>query len=362
MIIDLAVLPGDGVGPEVTAAGLDVLRAVCRRYAHTLHLAEYPVGWAAVHEYGDPLPTKTLAACLAKKAVLLGAVGDPDADRLPPTQRPESGLLRLRKELGCFANLRPARISTSLVGVSPLRAEIVNGTDLVVVRELAGGIYYGEESEATNGTRASNTMVYSVEEIRRVAQVAFELARTRRSEVVSIDKANVLAVSRLWRSVVEDVAHAYPDVKCRHMLVDRAAMELVFHPTSFDVILTGNLFGDILSDQAASLTGSLGLLGSASIGGRTDLYEPVHGSAPDLAGRDVANPIGMITSIAMMLRNTFDLQDEATLIEDSIEAVLERNFRTADIADRDSTRVGTKQFGELVSQTCAETNAVVTAR
>ena len=362
MRLGVVVLPGDGVGPEVTAAGVEVLRAVADRCGHTLEITEHPVGWRAVQVCGDPLPAETAAACLASGAVLLGAVGDPDSDRAAPARRPEAGLLRLRKELGCFANLRPARISEHLVDVSPLRPDVVRGTDLVVVRELAGGIYYGEASEAVGGGRASNTMEYTADEIRRIANVAFKLAQTRRHDVVSIDKANVLAVSRLWRAIVNETAEGYPDVTCRHMLVDRAAMELVFHPTAFDVILTGNLFGDILSDQAASLTGSLGLLGSASIGGHTDLYEPVHGSAPDIAGRDVANPIGMMASIAMMLRETFDLHAEATLIEDGVEAVLAQGFRTADIAGPGSTPVGTKQFGELVSQTCIETTATLTAR
>lgn len=356
MNLAVAVLPGDGIGPEVTAAGLDVLHAVAKRGGHTLELTEHPIGWGAVQVCSDPLPAETAAACMEKRAVLLGAVGHPDADGVAPPLRPESGLLRLRKELGCFANLRPARISESLVDVSPLRPDVVRGTDLIVVRELAGGIYYGRASEAAGSGRSSNTMEYTADEVRRVAKIAFQLARVRRGEVVSVDKANVLAVSRLWRSVVDETARAYSGVKCRHMLVDRAAMELVFHPTSFDVILTGNLFGDILSDQAASLTGSLGLLGSASIGGRTDLYEPVHGSAPDIAGRNVANPIGMIASIAMMLRNTFDLPDEATMVETGIETVLAQGFRTPDLVYGESNQVGTRQFGELVAAACTEKN------
>ncbi len=353
MRLDIAVLPGDGVGPEVVAAGLTVLEATVQRFGHRLVVTRHPIGWAAATSCGDPLPAETRDACLDAQAVLLGAVGHPEGDNAHPTLRPEAGLLRLRRELGCYANLRPVTVSKHLADRSPLRGEIVRDTDLVFVRELAGGIYYGASEEDAGSGRAANTMEYTAAEVRRIAKVAFELAASRRGEVVSIDKANVLAVSRLWRSVVDEVAKSYPKVTCRHMLVDRAAMELVFRPSAFDVLLTPNLFGDILSDEAASLAGSIGLLSSASIGGHTDLYEPVHGSAPDIAGTDWVNPIGMIASIALMLRHSYGLRQEAETVEGAVEVVLAAGYRTADIRSDSGKCVGTQEFARLTADACA---------
>ena len=359
MKLHVAVLPGDGVGPEVVKAGLTVLSVVAEKFGHDLATKERLIGWSAAQTCGDPLPAETVAACMEADAVFLGAVGDPEANGVAQALRPESGLLRLRKELGCYANLRPAKMSGHLLDCSPLRPDVVRGTDLIIVRELAGGIYYGPAREGSN--HASNTMEYTADEIRRVARVAFEWAQHRRGDVVSVDKANVLAVSRLWRSVVDEIAGSYPEVRHSHMLVDRAAMELVFRPASFDVVVTANLFGDILSDQTAALVGSIGMLGSASIGGGTDLYEPVHGSAPDIAGRDIVNPIGAITSIALMLRHTFGLTDEARVVDDAVDSVLAQGFRTADILDATSKGVGTNGFGELVAAACAADDCDATA-
>jgi 3-isopropylmalate dehydrogenase len=331
----VVTLPGDGIGPEVTAAAVSVLEAVGRSRGHHFRIAAFPVGWAGVEAAGDPLPPATLAAALEADAVFLGAVGDPAADHLPPALRPEAGLLRLRRELGCFANLRPARLPEALVDRSPLRPEIARGTDLVIVRELAGGLYYGEPRSLTEEggeARALNTLPYSASEVRRIARVAFELARERRRSVVSVDKANVLETSRLWRRVVNEVAEDFPDVALSHVLVDRMAMELVLRPANFDVLLMENLFGDILSDQAAGVVGSLGLLGSASLGGTVDIYEPVHGSAPDIAGRGVANPVGAILSAAMLLRHSAGLPGEARAVEAAVDRALADGARTGDVA------------------------------
>ncbi|MFP3948806.1 MAG: 3-isopropylmalate dehydrogenase [Longimicrobiales bacterium] len=347
----IAVLPGDGIGPEVTDVAIRVLRAVAERTGRTLEAETHPVGWTAVQEAGDPLPAATEKACLDADAVFLGAVGSPEADDAPKEHRPETGLLRLRQLLGCYANLRPARVSEALVSTSPVRADIVRGTDFLVVRELAGGLYYGEprnEGPEEGDDPAVNTLVYRRSEVERIARVAFEAARTRQGRVTSVDKANVLEVSRLWRRVVDEVAADYPDVELDHMLVDRAAMELVLRPTRFDVILTGNLFGDILSDEAAAVVGSLGVLGSASLGGSTDLYEPVHGCAPELAGRDVANPIAAIASVALMLRHTFSMHEEADAVDDAVEELLAEGRRTADLAARGERSLGTRAFGNAV--------------
>jgi 3-isopropylmalate dehydrogenase len=357
----IAVLPGDGIGPEVTAGALRVLNAVADTAGHTVEAHEYPMGWASARDGGDPLPQTTLDGCLAARAVFLGAVGHPDADSVDPERRPERGLLRLRQELGCFANLRPARSWDALVDLSPLRPAVLRGTDLVFVRELSSGIYYGESSFDRQRGVAKSTMAYTREQVERVARVAFDLARQRRGSVVSVDKANVLAVSRLWRITVDAVAAEYPDVSLRHMLVDRAAMELVLDPRQFDVVLTGNLFGDILSDEAAAFSGSLGTLSSASIGGRVDLYEPVHGSAPDIAGRDVANPMGAILSIALMLRHTFGLEAEAKVVEEAVDAVLARGLRTRDLTVTDGWLGGEAFAGEIARTVAAAAPAGVEA-
>lgn len=344
----IAVLPGDGIGPEVSEAAIQVLRAAVERAGRELETRTLPVGWAAVQEAGDPLPATTLEVCRQSDAVFLGAVGTPEADDAPPERRPERGLLRLRKGLGCYANLRPARIPSALLAASPLREEVARGVDFVVVRELAGGLYYGEPRK--EGDPAINTLTYARDEVERIARVGFETARERGGHLTSVDKANVLEVSRLWRRVVDEVSADYPDVELEHMLVDRAAMELVLRPTRFDVILTGNLFGDILSDEAAAVVGSLGVLGSASLGGTTDLYEPVHGSAPELAGRDVANPMGAIASVSLMLRHTFGMGAEAASVDASVERVLDEGHRTADLAAEGEPTLGTQAFGERVAE------------
>jgi 3-isopropylmalate dehydrogenase len=351
MQLRIAVLPGDGIGPEVTAGAVRVLETVAARFGHELLQDERPVGWAAARGTGDPLPGATLDACLAADAVLLGAVGHRDAERLPPERRPEAGLLRLRRALGCYANLRPAVIPAAVAASSPLRPERVRGTDLLIVRELASGIYYGAAEEGGSGEEeyAANTMRYAAGEIRRIAEVAFALARGRRGEVTSVDKANVLAVSRLWRRVVTEVAAEHADVRCRHLLVDRAAMDLVLEPTRFDVLLTANLFGDILSDEAAAVVGSIGLLPSASLGAHRNLYEPVHGSAPEIAGKDIANPIGAILSVALMLRHSFGLNGEAEAIERAVEAALAAGLRTPDLAASGSRVVGTRDMAAAVA-------------
>jgi 3-isopropylmalate dehydrogenase len=341
-------LPGDGIGPEVTAAAMQVLGAVAERFGHQLTIEEHQAGWCAYEASGSPLPASSLDACRRGPAVFLGAVGDPRADGLPPSKRPEAGLLKLRSELGCFANLRPARVDEELVDMSALKREIASGCDMVIVRELTGGLYYGQP-RGKEADRAVNTLVYTRAEVERVAKVAFELARSRRKKLTSVDKANVLEVSQLWRAVVNDVAKGYPDVAVDHMFVDRAAMELVTGPKQFDVILTENLFGDILSDEASAMCGSLGLLASASVGGKVGLYEPVHGSAPDIAGKGIANPIAAIRSVALMLSYSFGMNAEAAAVERAVSRVLAAGLRTADVAGG-GARVSTKQFTDAVSK------------
>jgi len=332
--LKIAVLPGDGIGPEVIGEAVRVLRAVSEFSGREFEFAERAIGGAAIRAGGNPLPAGTLETCLSSDAVLLGAVGSSEFDAQPPDRRPEAGLLRLRRALGCYANLRPAVAYRGTAGSSPLRPEVTQGADLLIVRELLGGLYFGEPRgrEGDGDDSAFNTLRYSTPEIERVAHVAFEQARTRRRRVTSVDKANVLETSRLWREVVTGVGRDYPDVRLEHMYVDACAMHLVSHPRNFDVILTENLFGDILSDEAAVITGSLGMLGSASLGGRVGLYEPVHGSAPDLAGKDVANPIGAIHAAAMLLRYSAGLEQAAWDIEAAVRAVLDAGQLTADLA------------------------------
>jgi len=330
MNLTITALPGDGIGPEVTREAVRALQRVAAVYGHEFTIREREIGAAAYRKQGSVLPPETLDTCLASDAVLLGAVGSPEVDHLPPSERPEAALLVLRRKLGGFANLRPAFCHDALIDASPLKPDIVRGTDILIVRELLGGIYFGE--------------TYSVPEIERVARVAFEAARARRRKVTSVDKANVLESSRLWREVVTRVAAEYADVVVEHMYVDACAMHLVTNPRRFDVILTDILFGDILSDEAAAFTGSLGMLPSAAIGGKVDLYEPVHGSAPDLAGRNVANPIGAIASAAMLLRHTAKLEQEARAIENAIASVLAAGYRTHDLGGN----VSTSEMGELV--------------
>ena len=328
----IALLPGDGIGPEVVDAAAGVLEAVAARRGHDFALTRSPFGAAALRAGEPPLPPATLDACLAADAVLLGAVGDPAFAEGPRERRPETGLLELRKALGVYANLRPARVWPGLERGGSLRPDALRGVDMLIVRELIGGIYFGEPRGRTgDGREAFDTMRYSAHEVERIAVVAFESARGRRKLVTSVDKANVLESSRLWREVVTEVGARYPDVRLEHQLVDSCAMRLVSDPASFDVVLAGNLFGDILSDEAGAVVGSLGLLPSASVGGRGGLFEPVHGSAPDIAGRGVANPVGAIASAALLLRHALGLGGEADAVEAAIGAALDAGCRTADL-------------------------------
>jgi 3-isopropylmalate dehydrogenase len=335
----IVLLPGDGIGPEVVASARAVLERVAGLGGHRFELAESPVGGCAIDATGTALPADTLARCRDCDAILLGAVGGPKWSDPSAPVRPEQGLLALRKELGLFANLRPVPVFPALRDLAPLRPELLQGVDLLVVRELTGGIYFGPRKEEgaaddrAGADAAYDTLLYSVSEVERVARVAFAAARGRRRKVTSIDKANVLASMRLWRRAVERVAREFPDVELEHQLVDSMAMHLVTRPARFDVVLAGNMFGDILSDEAAVLAGSLGMLPSASLGtGRRGLYEPVHGSAPDIAGRGVANPLGAILSAAMLLRHSLDLQREAAAIERAVQVALDAGLRTADLA------------------------------
>ncbi|HYL15991.1 MAG TPA: 3-isopropylmalate dehydrogenase [Terriglobales bacterium] len=353
MLLNLTILPGDGIGPEVTEEAVHVLEAVAESFGHQVQLVRKNIGGAALVVSNDPLPSDTLQACLASGAVLLGAVGGPAFDEYPRHLRPEAGLLRLRKELGAFANLRPAVCFPALQDCSPLRPEIAKGVDILIVRELLSGLYFGEPRsiQGPEGSRnATNTMSYGEAEIQRIARMAFELARTRRRKVVSVDKANVLECSRLWREVVTQVGKGYADVQLSHMYVDSAAMLLVMRPSDFDVLLTENMFGDILSDQAGGVVGSLGLLASASIGGAVGLYEPVHGSAPDIAGKGIANPLGAILSVAMLLRHSFHLEREAACIESAVSRVLDAGHRTRDLAKAGQHATSTTQVGEKVTK------------
>ncbi|HWY57081.1 MAG TPA: 3-isopropylmalate dehydrogenase [Terriglobales bacterium] len=357
MLLKIAILPGDGIGPEVIDEAVRVLEVIAARFGHELCLAKKDVGGAGLTSSRDPLPQDTLQTCLASAAVLLGAVGGPAFDNVPPDLRPERGLLRLRKELGAFANLRPAVCFPSLEDCSPLRSHVIRGADILIVRELLGGIYFGEPRSTTGaaGSRiAIDTMRYREPEIERIARVAFELAKSRRRQVMSVDKANVLDCSRLWREVVTRVGQEYPEVQLRHTYVDSAAMALVARPTDFDVLLTENMFGDILSDQAGAIVGSIGVLGSASIGGTVGLYEPVHGSAPDIAGKGIANPLGAILSVAMMLRHSFHLDAEAACVEAAVASVLDRGNRTRDLAKPGQPTIGTAEMGSRIVATIRE--------
>jgi 3-isopropylmalate dehydrogenase len=353
----IAVLPGDGIGPEVTAEAVRVLTAVADLYGYRIRTAEYAIGAAGVAEAGAALPARTRDAVVESDAVLLGAVGSPALARATGNQRPEAGLLALRKLLGAYANLRPVAVHPSLRHVSPLRAERLEGVDLLIVRELTGGLYYGEP-RGRDELSAVNTLRYSVEEIERVARVAFRSARARRGSVTSVDKANVLEVSQLWRDTVSSLGAEYPDVRLEHLYVDYAAMRLISDPSSFDVLLTENLFGDILSDEAGVLVGSLGLLPSASLGEGPGVFEPVHGSAPDIAGRGIANPIGAIASAALLLRHGLHLSEAAGGVEQAISAVLAGGARSADIARPGEATLGTREIGDRVVGLVLETRGV----
>jgi 3-isopropylmalate dehydrogenase len=348
----ITLLPGDGIGPEVVAEGCRVLQAVAARFGHRFSFNEALIGGIAIDRTGNPLPDETLAACQASDAVLLGAVGGPKWSDPRSAVRPEQGLLRLRKDLGLFANLRPVTAVAALAGASTLRPEVVGGVDLVIVRELTGGLYFGQpqgREQTPQGRAAVDTLRYSEGEIERLMRVAFDLARLRRKKVTSVDKANVLASSRLWREVAHEVARDYPDVACEDLLVDACAMYLIRRPADFDVIATENMFGDILSDEASMLTGSLGMLPSASLGsGRPGVFEPIHGSAPDIAGRGIANPLATILSAAMLLRSGLGLAAEAAAVERAVDSVLSAGYRTADLAASGEAKVGTVQMGDLV--------------
>jgi 3-isopropylmalate dehydrogenase len=358
MKLKITILEGDGIGPEVTREAVRVLRMIATLHGHEFTFDQKLIGGAAIKHAGSPLPTATLDACLAGDAVLLGAVGSPEFDSLKPSERPEAGLLLLRRALGGYANLRPAISYDAIAAASPLRPEIAAGANILIVRELLGGLYFGEPRGmwGENGNSvAVNTMSYSVAEIERVARVAFEAARKRSRKVTSVDKANVLETSQLWRATVSQIGRDYPDVTLDHLYVDACALHLITTPRRFDVLLTENLFGDILSDEAAAITGSLGMLASATIGGDVGLYEPVHGSAPDIAGRDSANPFGAIASAAMLLRYSAGLEREAEEIEEAIQFVLNAGYRTPDInADSNGYLATTAEIGELVANAVAE--------
>ncbi|MGQ9632623.1 MAG: 3-isopropylmalate dehydrogenase [Bryobacteraceae bacterium] len=340
MNLNVLILPGDGIGPEVTAEAVRVLRAVAAKFGHSVTLQEGLLGGVAIHRTGSPLPEETLQMALNADATLMGAVGLPEFDSAPPDQRPEKGLLGLRKAFGVFANLRPVKAFAALLDSSPLKNHLVEGTDMIIVRELTGGIYYGTPRGISGegaDERAVNTMVYTRPEIERIARMAFHLARGRRRKVTSVDKSNVLENSQLWRRVVTEISREFPDVELDHLLVDNCAMQLILNPRRFDVVLTENMFGDILSDEGAVLAGSIGMLPSASIGDRrpsgawVGLYEPVHGSAPDIAGENKANPLGAIGSVAALLEYSFGLKEEAAAVNRAVETVLASGKVTADL-------------------------------
>ncbi len=349
----ITVLPGDGIGPEIMREALKVLDTVSTRSGVRFAMEEGLVGGAAYDRYGTPLPDHILEMAAASDAVLLGAVGGPKWESLEYSLRPERGLLGLRSGLGLFANLRPVVVFEDLIDASPLKPQIIRGIDLLIVRELTGDAYFGKPRgvRVENGQRVGiNTMVYTEAEIRRIAKVAFEIARTRRRKLLSVDKANVLEMTELWRDVVTEMGRDYPDVELRHMYVDNCAMQLIRNPSQFDVIVTTNMFGDILSDEASMLTGSLGMLPSASQGEKTAMYEPSHGSAPDIAGQNIANPIATILSAAMMLRHSFGMTGEAAAVERAVRAVLKDGFRTEDIRQEGAMIVGTVEMGDLVAK------------
>jgi len=358
MEFNITVLSGDGVGPEVVAEAVKVLQAVGEKFGHKFHLQDGLIGGIAIDSLGMALSQETLDMCKQCDAVLLGAVGGPKWDDPQAKAHPEDGLLALRKELGLFANLRPVKVLPMLVNSTSLKPEIIEGVDLVVVRELTGGLYFGQPKkqwQTPQGREAVDTMSYSEAEIERILRVGFELARNRGKKLTSVDKANVLQSSRLWRQIAVEVSADYPDVELQHMLVDACAMRLIQHPTDLDVLVTENMFGDILTDEASMLAGSMGMLPSASLAGIPEgktfgMYEPIHGSAPRRAGQNMANPIATILSVAMMLRYSFELETEAQAIENAVLATLEEGYRTYDIMAEGKIRVGTKEMGELIAQ------------
>lgn len=352
MIKNISIIRGDGIGPEIMTEAIAVLDKICDKFGHTFNYTEAPMGGEAIDKFGEPLPKSSLDACLKADSTLLSAVGGPKWDDVPKDKRPERGLLNLRAGMGLYANIRPARLFDELRDASPLKPSVVDkGLDFVVVRELIGGAYFGEHTTKTreNEEYAQDIMGYSTHEIERIAHVAFQTAQKRRKKVCSVDKANVLDSSKLWRRVVTKVAENYPDVTLSHMYVDNCAMQLVRDPSQFDVIVTENLFGDILSDEASMITGSIGMIPSSSLGsGSRGLYEPIHGSAPDIAGTNAANPVGMILSAAMMLRYSFDMPAEADAIENAVDAVLKAGYRTGDTMSEGKSRLGCREIGMAI--------------
>jgi len=349
----VAVLPGDGIGIEIVPEAIKVLKAIGVKYGHTFEFTEGLIGGAALDAVGVPLPEETLKLCNNSDAILLGAIGGPKWDNIPVHLRPEAGaLLPLRKALGLYANLRPAMLYNALIDASTLKREVIEGIDIMVIRELTGGLYFGEKKreKTPTGQAAIDTLLYTTEEIERIARLGFEIAGKRKKVLHSVDKANVLESSRLWRETVTGLAKEYPEVEIIHMYVDNCAMQLVRWPRQFDVIVTENMFGDILTDQASMLTGSIGMLPSASLGGKVGLYEPSHGSAPDIAGQKKANPLATILSAAMMLRYSFNLNNEAKVIEDAVVRVLDLGFRTPDIMEAGGKPVNTEEMGDKVAE------------
>ena len=350
---NITVLRGDGIGPEIVSEAIKVLDKVCEKYGHTFNYTEVDIGGCSIDKYGVPITEDGMAKCKAADSVLLGAVGGPKWDNVDPSIRPEKALLAVRSELGLFANLRPTRLFMQLADSSPLKPSIVgNGIDLMIVRELTGGIYFGKRrTETVDGEKvATDEMTYSEHEIERIGRVAFETARKRSSRVISVDKANVLDSSRLWRAVMHKLADEYSDVQYADMLVDNTAMQLIKNPSQFDVVVTENMFGDILSDEASMLTGSIGMMPSASLSeGTLGMYEPIHGSAPDIAGQNLANPIGTIMSAAMMLRYSFGMPAEADAIEAAVNKALDDGYRTADIYKDGFTKVGCSEMGSIIA-------------
>ncbi len=351
MLMRIALVPGDGIGPDIVGEAVKVLGSVGKKFKHKFDFSTYLAGGIAIDATGGPLPESTLLGCQDADAVLLGAVGGPKWDNLAGNQRPEKALLGLRGGLGLFCNLRPALLYPQLAEACPLKSELIEGgLDIMVVRELTGGIYFGDRGRNEAGDAAYDTMAYTVAEVERISRMAFDIAMKRRKKLCSVDKANILETSRLWRSVVNRVAKEYPEVELSHLYVDNAAMQLVRNPRQFDVIVTENMFGDILSDEASMITGSIGMLPSASLRtGNFGMYEPIHGSAPDIAGQDKANPIATILSTAMMLRYTFALETEALAIENAVISVLDAGWRTGDIMSAGMRPIGTKEMGTLIA-------------
>ena len=350
MEFNIALIPGDGIGPEIVSGAVTVLNAVEKKFGHKFNFTEVYMGGCAIDKYGEPLPQETVDICKKSDSVLLGAVGGPKWDNAP--KRPEAGLLGIRKALELYSNLRPSILKTQLKDASPLKDEkLANGLNVMVVRELTGGIYFGNRQKAEDGSWASDEEKYSVEEVKRIGKIAFETAMLRNKKLVSVDKANVLESSRLWRKTITEMAADYPEVELSHMYVDNAAMQLVRNPGQFDVIVTSNIFGDILSDLSSAIAGSIGMLPSASLGAtKCGMYEPIHGSAPDIAGMDIANPIATIVSAAMMLEMSFGLIDEAKAINDAVDKVLDQNYRTTDIMSEGMIKVGCKKMAELIAE------------